>query len=104
MELKTGWQLQFSQQPRITEVFNLVKIEGTLDELRALLGSADSIVRSVSREVKEVKKAAKAVKRKLNSWQRYIANSRNHIKFKSGAKKGRLDLAKMAKAYKKGRK
>ncbi len=43
-------------------------------------------------------------KRKLNSWQRYIKVKKNQIKFKSGKNKGKLDLKKMSKAYKKGRK
>lgn len=85
-------------------MLNLVKVEGTLDELRAIFGTGERIANLVSREAKTVAKAAGKVKRKLSEWQRYIANSRNHIKFKSGAKKGRLDLAKMSRAYKKGRK
>ena len=43
-------------------------------------------------------------KRKLNSWQRYIKVKKNQIKIKSGKNKGKLDLKKMARAYKKGRK
>jgi len=43
-------------------------------------------------------------KRKLNSWQRYIKQKKNHIKFKSGKNKGKLNLKAMAKAFKKGRK
>ena len=43
-------------------------------------------------------------KRKLNSWQRYIKNKKNHIKFKSGKDKGKLNLKAMSRAFKKGRK
>tara|TARA_Y100000361_G_scaffold141819_1_gene147238 strand:+ start:675 stop:1232 length:558 start_codon:yes stop_codon:yes gene_type:complete len=43
-------------------------------------------------------------KRKLNAWQRYIKVKKNHIKFKSGANKGKLNLKAMSKAFKKGRK
>ncbi len=43
-------------------------------------------------------------KKKLNAWQRYIKNKKNHIKFKSGANKGKLDLKRMSKAFKRGRK
>ncbi len=82
----------------------MVKVEGTLDELRELLGSADRTIRAVRDTVKKTKKVAKKTKRKLSAWQRYIKNRSNHIKFKSGPKKGRLDLAKMSKAFKKGKK
>jgi len=41
--------------------------------------------------------------RKLNSWQRYLKQKKNHIKYKSGAKKGKLNLAAMSKAFKRGR-
>lgn len=39
--------------------------------------------------------------RKLSGWQRFIKNKRNHIKFKSGSKKGRLNLKAMAVKYRK---
>lgn len=82
----------------------LVKIEGSLDELRALLGRAERAVTDVTETVKEVKQTAKKTRRKLSSWQRYIKNKSNHIKFKRGAKKGRLDLAAMSKAFKRSKK
>ena len=82
----------------------MVKIEGTLDELRALLGRAERTVTVAAETVKETKKVAKKTKRKLSEWQRYVKNGTNHIKFKRGPKKGRLDLAAMSKAFKKGRK
>lgn len=44
-----------------------------------------------------------ARKRKLNSWQKYIKQKKNHIKFKSGKNKGKLNLKAMSKAFKKGR-
>ena len=43
-------------------------------------------------------------KRKLNAWQRYLKQKKNHIKFKSGAKKGQLNLKAMSKKFKQGRK
>ena len=50
----------------------------------------------------------KPKKRKLSKWNRYVKNKSNQIRFKSGPKKGKLDLKKMAKAggfgKKKGRK
>jgi hypothetical protein len=78
----------------------MVKIEGTLDELRALLGRAERTVATASETVKETKKVVKKTKRKLSEWQRYVRNKSNHIKFKRGPKKGRLDLAAMSKAFK----
>jgi hypothetical protein len=82
----------------------MVKIEGSLDELRALLGRAERSVAVASKTVKEVKAVTKKTKRKLSEWQRYVRNKSNHIKFKRGPKKGRLDLAAMSKAFKRGRK
>ena len=81
----------------------LVKVEGTLAELREMFGKLERGADVVVKEATAVKKAATKTKRKLSSWQKYIKNSKNHIKFKSGAKKGRLDLAKMSKAFKRSR-
>ena len=82
----------------------MVKIEGTLDELRELIGDAKRTVRRARAVGKKVAKEAPKVKRKLSAWQRYIKNTRNHIKFKSGEKKGRLNLKAMSRAFKKARK
>ena len=83
---------------------NLVKVEGTLAELREMFGRLERGAEVVVKEATTVKKAASKTKRKLSAWQRYIKNSKNHIKFKSGPKKGRLDLAKMARAFRRTRK
>ena len=82
----------------------MVKIEGTLNELRALLGRAERATTDVVETVVEVKETAKKTRRKLSEWQRYIKNRTNHIKFKRGSKKGRLDLAAMSKAFKRSKK
>ena len=95
--------MQFSQPLQITEVVYLVKVEGTLAELREMFGKLERGADVVVKEATAVKKAATKTKRKLSAWQKYIKNSKNHIKFKSGAKKGRLDLAKMSKAFKRSR-
>ena len=81
----------------------LVKIEGTLDEIRELVGDVKRATRSVKSTAKEVTKTAKKTKRKLSEWQRYIANRANHIKYKRGDRKGRLDLKAMSRAFKKSR-
>lgn len=39
-------------------------------------------------------------KRKLSAWNRYVKNKKNHIKFKSGKNKGKLNLSAMSKAFK----
>lgn len=43
-------------------------------------------------------------KRKLSAWNRYVKNKKNHIKYKSGKNKGKLNLSAMSKAFKRGRK
>ena len=42
--------------------------------------------------------------RKLSKWQKYLKNKKNHIKFKSGKNKGKLNLKAMSKVFKRGRK
>lgn len=82
----------------------MVKVEGTLEELRELF------VEGAKKEAKKVARKAGAevvksgVKRAKSAWQKYMANKKKQIKFKSGARKGRLDLAKMAKAFKREQK
>ena len=68
------------------------------------MGDAKRTVRGARSVGKKVAKAAPKAKRKLSAWQRYIKNSRNHIKFKSGAKKGRLNLKAMSSKFKKANK
>lgn len=82
----------------------MVRIEGTLDEIRELMDSAKRTRDSVVGVAKTAKKAGKVTKRKLSAWQRYIKNKSNHIKFKRGDKKGRLDLKSMSKAFKRSKK
>ena len=48
--------------------------------------------------------APMAPKRKKSAWQRYMGQKKNQIKYKSGKKKGQLNLKAMGKAYRKGRK
>lgn len=86
----------------------MVKVEGTLEELRELFveGAKSEAKRQAKKAgvevVKSVTKSAK--KRSKSAWQKYIAKKSNQIKFKSGPRKGRLDLAKMSRAYKRSRK
>lgn len=81
-----------------------VKVEGTLDELRALFGDVKRVSSAVVETAKDVKTTAKKTRRKLSEWQRYVRNKTNHIKVKSGPRKGRLDLAAMSKKFKRRKK
>lgn len=81
-------------------------MEGTLDELRELfVEGAKKEARKQARKAGEkvVRTGVRKATRKLSDWQKYIKNRKNHIKFKSGSRKGRLDLAKMSKAFKRSR-
>lgn len=81
----------------------MVKVEGTLAELRELF-----VEGAKQQARKEAKKAGKKVvesgvrtaTRKLSEWQKYIKNKKNHIKYKSGSRKGRLNLTAMSKKFK----
>ena len=87
-------------------MINLVKVEGTLAELRELFmeGAKNQARREAKKAGAEVvKRSVAGTKRKLSAWQKYIKNKSNHIKYKSGPRKGRLDLAKMSKAFKRSR-
>lgn len=82
----------------------MVKVEGTLDELRELF------VEGAKKEARRVAKKAGAdvvkagVKRTKSAWQRYMANKKKQIKFKSGKRKGRLDLKRMGAAFRREQK
>lgn len=81
----------------------MVEVRGTLEELRALF--AQEFIKETKRQAKGAgKKAAKKSIRKLSAWQRYLKVKANHIKFKSGKRKGMLNLAAMSKKFKRGRK
>ena len=81
-----------------------MKVEGTLDELRALFSDVKRAGVNIVETVEEVKQTAKKTKRKLSEWQRYVRNKSNHIKYKSGPRKGRLDLGAMAKKFRRRKK
>ena len=78
----------------------MVRIEGTLDEIRELVGDVRRTVRSAKSTTKKVAKAAEKTTRKLSAWQKYIKNKRNHIKLRNG----KLNLKAMSRAFKKRRK
>jgi hypothetical protein len=81
----------------------LVQVSGTLEELRELF--AQEFVKETKRQAKKAgTKAAKKTVRKLSQWNRYVAKKANQIKFKSGSKKGLLNLKAMGVKYRRGRK
>ena len=86
----------------------MVKVEGTLDELRELfLEGAKKEARKQAKKAgaEVVKSTVKSTKKRAKSaWQKYIAKKSNQIKFKRGPRKGQLDLKRMSAAYKKSRK
>ena len=86
---------------------NLVKVEGTLAELRELFiegakGQARKEAKKAGAQV--VKRSVRTTKRKLSAWQKYIGKKSNQVRIKSGKRKGMLDLAKMSRAYKRAQK
>ena len=78
----------------------MVKVEGTLEEMYELFGSAQKTVRSAQRTVAKAKPIVQKAKRAKSKWQRYIAQKKNQIKFKRGPKKGLLDMKAMSRAFK----
>jgi hypothetical protein len=74
-------------------------VEGTLEELRELfVEGAKKEARKVARKAgAEVVKSS--TRRAKSAWQKFMANKKKQIKFKSGKKKGRLDLKKMGAAF-----
>ena len=79
----------------------MVKVEGTLDEMYELFGEARKAVRSGKRAVASTRKVARKVKRPLNAWQKYVKANSKKFKYKSGSKKGQVNLKAMSRAFKK---
>ena len=90
------------------KVIHLVKVEGTIAELRELF--LESAKKEAKRQAKKagekvVRTGVKeATKRTKSAWQKYIAKKSNQIKFKRGPRKGQLDLKRMSAAYKRSKK
>ena len=86
----------------------MVKVEGTLEELRELFveGAKSEAKRQAKKAgVEVVKSVTKSTKKRSKSaWQKYISKKSNQIKFKRGPRKGQLDLKRMSAAYKRSRK
>jgi len=82
----------------------MVKVEGTLEEMYELFGDARQMVKSGKQSIRSAKKVATKVKRPLNAWQKYVKANSNKFKYKSGSKKGQINLKAMSRAFKKTRK
>ncbi len=89
-------------------MIHLVKVEGTLEELRELF--LEGAKKEAKRQAKEAGKRVvrsgvkQAAKRTKSAWQKYISKKSNQIKFKRGPRKGQLDLKRMSAAYKRSKK
>lgn len=76
----------------------------TCKAIAAVLDAA-GVPKSASKKVGKMagtaieKPVKRAIKRKASKWSRYMKNPRNQIKFKSGAKKGLLNMKAMAREY-----
>ncbi len=81
----------------------MVKVEGTLEELRDLFleGAKKEGRRQARKAGKQVVAAGVKKTRKVakSAWQKFIGQKKNQIKFKSGKRKGQLDLKRMGVAY-----
>ena len=82
----------------------MVKVEGTLEEMYELFGDARQMVKSAKQSVQSAKKVGAKVKRPLNAWQKYVKANSKKFKYKSGSKKGQINLKAMSRAFKKTRK
>ena len=86
----------------------MVKVEGTLAELRELFveGAKKEARKQAKQAGEKVVRAGvkKATKRTKSAWQKYISKKSNQIKFKRGPRKGQLDLKRMSAAYKRSKK
>lgn len=82
----------------------LVKVEGTLEELRELFveGAKKEARKQAKQAGAEVVK--RSIKRTKSAWQKYMANPKKQIRFKTGKRKGRLDLKRMSAAYRREQK
>ena len=82
----------------------MVKVEGTLEEMYELFGDARQAIKDTKRAVRSTKKVASKVKRPLNAWQKYVKANSAKYKYKTGSKKGQINLKAMSKDFKKSKK
>lgn len=71
---------------------------GNVDDVR------EGVAEAVSLQRQEARTTRSATPMKPNAWSRYMKNPRTQIKYKSGKKKGMLNLKAMGVKYRKGKK
>lgn len=67
-----------------------------------LLGSVEGT--SLEKPMQAKAQVKRRKPRNKSAWQKYMGQKKNQIKFKSGPKKGRLDLKRMGRAFRRSRK
>ncbi len=86
----------------------MVKVEGTLEELRELFveGAKKEAKKIAKKAGSDVVRAGAKKTRKVakSAWHKYMGDKKTQIKFKSGSRKGKLNLEKMGVAFRKAQK
>ena len=57
----------------------------------------------VKKVARDVKKKRTGAKRKLNDWQKFVKTKSSQYKFKTGSKKGQINLKAMSRDFKKAK-
>jgi len=70
-------------------------------EYRIYMPTKSRRSRNTRRKPARKRKPQKPKRRNLSKWQKYMKQKKNQIKYKSGEKKGRLNLKMMGRAYRK---
>ncbi len=99
--------MQSNQLPQITEVVLLVKVEGTLEELKALfVESAKHEARSTAKKAgkKAVQKAVKTVKRAPSAYNKYMKKELARLKKAHPRMTHQARFKKAAKSWKSSKK
>ena len=99
--------MQFNQQRQTTEVFTLVKVEGTLEELKALfVESAKQEARATAKKAGKatVKKAVKTVKRAPSVYNKYMKKELARLKKAHPRMTHQARFKKAAKSWKRSKK
>ena len=79
----------------------MVEVKGTLQELYELFGAGAKSPKIEKTTFNVGKPTMPKKKRAKSAWQRYMGQKKNQIKFKSGSKKGLLNMKAMARKFKK---
>jgi hypothetical protein len=82
----------------------MAEVRLTLEEYEAMRSLISSERESEGSSLSQRKRSKTKKPRKLSAWNKYVKNKKNQIKFKSGKRKGQLDLKKMARGFRRSRK